>query len=57
MPMGLELGKGGVYVGEGAEIVHLKNDGDNRAETGSSRLLPGDSHQNINSFVGVPEGR
>src|SRR5206468_5013254 len=28
MPMGLELGKGGVYVGEGGEIVHFKNEGD-----------------------------
>ena len=27
MPMGLEIGKGGAYVGQGEEILHLKENG------------------------------
>jgi len=58
MPMGLELGKGGVYVGQDAEILHLRNDGD---KAGKKTVLfrgfyAGDSHQNINSFVWGPGG-
>ncbi len=58
MPMGLELGKGGAYVGAGEEIIHLK-EVDGRA--GERRVLfkgfyAADSHQNINSFVWGPGG-
>jgi putative heme-binding domain-containing protein len=58
MPMGLELGKGGVYVGENGQIVHLKDDG---GKAGERTVLfkgfyAGDSHQNINSFVWGPGG-
>jgi len=58
MPMGLELGRGGAYVGAGEEIIHLK-EVDGRA--GERTVLfkgfyAADSHQNINSFVWGPGG-
>jgi glucose/arabinose dehydrogenase len=58
MPMGLELGKGGAYVGEGESIVHFK---DENGKAGQRTLLfkgfySADSHQNINSFVWGPGG-
>jgi putative heme-binding domain-containing protein len=58
MPMGLELGNGGAYVGAGEEIVHLKELNGHAAER--TVLFKGffaaDSHQNINSFVWGPGG-
>jgi putative heme-binding domain-containing protein len=58
MPMGLELGKGGAYVGAGEEIIHLKELNGHSAER--TVLFKGffaaDSHQNINSFVWGPGG-
>jgi putative heme-binding domain-containing protein len=58
MPMGLELGKGGAYVGAGEEILHFKEVNGHAGER--SVLFRGffaaDSHQNINSFVWGPGG-
>jgi len=58
MPMGLELGKGGAYVGENGQIIHLKNDGDKAGERTVlfKGFYAGDSHQNINSFNWGPGG-
>jgi putative heme-binding domain-containing protein len=58
MPMGLELGKGGAYVGAGEEIIHLKEvDGHAGERTVLFKgFYAADSHQNINSFVWGPGG-
>jgi putative heme-binding domain-containing protein len=58
MPMGLELGRGGVYVGENGQIIHLKDEGDKAGERTVlfKGFYAGDSHQNINSFVWGPGG-
>ncbi|MBI3855880.1 MAG: HEAT repeat domain-containing protein, partial [Planctomycetes bacterium] len=58
MPMGLELGKGGAYVGQGEEIIHLRErDGHAAERTVLFRgFFAADSHQNINSFVWGPGG-
>lgn len=58
MPMGLEIGRGGAYVGQGEEIVHLKEkDGRAAERTVLFRgFFSADSHQNINSFVWGPGG-
>ncbi|MDP7017563.1 MAG: c-type cytochrome [Pirellulaceae bacterium] len=60
IPTGLEVGDGGVYVGQNSEILFLRDtDGDLRAD--ERRVLlggfgNGDSHQTINSFVWSPDG-
>ena len=60
-PMGLELGDGGLYVGHGTELLHLKDTtGDGKAD--SRRVVmsgfgTGDSHQLINSLIWGPNGR
>ena len=60
IPTGLELGDGGVYVGTGTELWHLRDtDGDGRAD--ERRLIfsgfgTGDTHQTINSFTWGPSG-
>ena len=60
MPMAMELGDGGVYVGQGHELLFLEDtDGDGRAD--ARRVLlggfgTGDAHQTINSFVWSPGG-
>jgi putative heme-binding domain-containing protein len=60
MPMGLELGRGGAFVGDGHELVHLSDtDGDGRADTRKVLLrgfFTADSHQNINNFIWGPGG-
>ena len=60
IPTGLEWGDGGIYVGNGTELIHLKDaDGDGRAEERRVVLRgfgTGDSHQNINSFHWSPGG-
>lgn len=60
VPTGLELGDGGVYVGQGTELLHLKDtDGDGRADQRRVVLRgfgTGDSHQTINSFTWGPAG-
>jgi len=60
MPTGLELGDGGVYVGTGTELLHLRDtDGDSRADERRvifSGFGTGDTHQTINSFTWGPSG-
>jgi putative heme-binding domain-containing protein len=60
MPLGFELGHGGVYLGEQTELVFLKDtDHDGKADT-REVLMAGfgthDSHQTINSFIWSPGG-
>jgi putative heme-binding domain-containing protein len=61
LPMGLELGDDGLYVGHGDELLHLKDtDGDGRADQRRvvlSGFGTGDSHQLINSLIWGPAGR
>jgi putative heme-binding domain-containing protein len=61
MPMGLELGDGGLYVGHGSELIHLRDtDGDGKADQRRivlSGFGTGDSHQLINSLTWGPNGR
>jgi putative heme-binding domain-containing protein len=60
IPTAMELGDGGVYVGQNTEVLFLKDtDGDGKAD--QRRVLlsgfgNGDSHQTINSFVWSPDG-
>ncbi|MFT7641369.1 MAG: putative heme-binding domain-containing protein [Pirellulaceae bacterium] len=60
IPTGLELGDGGVYVGQNTEILFLKDtDNDGKADVRKVLLSGfgnGDSHQTINSFVWSPGG-
>ncbi len=60
IPTGLELGDGGVYVGQNTELLFLKDtDGDGKADTRRvvlGGLGNGDSHQTCNSFVWSPGG-
>jgi len=60
MPTGFALGHGGVYLGEGTDLVHLADtDGDGIADTRRVVLTgfgTGDTHQNINSFTWGPGG-
>lgn len=55
IPTGLELGNGGVYVGQNTELLFLKDtDGDqisDRREVVLGGFGNGDSHQTINSFI------
>ncbi len=61
LPMGLELGDGGLYVGHGTELVHFRDtDGDGKADHKRvvlSGFGTGDSHQLINSLTWAPNGR
>jgi putative heme-binding domain-containing protein len=60
IPTGIEIGDGGIYVGNGTELLHLKDtDGDGRADQRRAVLRgfgTGDAHQNINSFQWGPGG-
>lgn len=61
LPMGLELGDGGLYVGHGTELIHLK-DNDNDGKADERRIVmsgfgTGDSHQLINSLIWGQNGR
>jgi len=60
MPTGFALGDGGVYIGEGADLVHWRDtDDDNQADTRElifTGFGTGDTHQNINSFTWSPGG-
>ena len=60
IPTGIELGEGGLYVGQGTELIHLRDlDGDDRADERRvvlSGFGNGDSHQTINSFAWSPGG-
>jgi len=60
IPTGIELGHGGVYVGQNSELLFLRDtDGDGKAD--KRRVVlggfgNGDSHQTINSFIWSPGG-
>lgn len=60
MPTGFAIGDGGVYVSEGADLIHLTDlDGDDRSD--QRRLVfsgfgTDDAHQKINSFTWTPGG-
>lgn len=60
MPTGFTLGNGGVYLGQGQDLVFLRDtDGDDRADTREILLTgfgTGDTHQNINSLTWTPGG-
>ncbi|MDA1052874.1 MAG: c-type cytochrome [Planctomycetota bacterium] len=60
MPMGFALGNGGVYIGEGTDLIHCKDaDGDGKADSREvifTGFGTGDTHQNINSFTWSPGG-
>ena len=60
MPTGFALGHGGAYIGQGNDLLHLKDiDGDDLADTRRVLLTgfgTGDTHQNINSFTWSPGG-
>ena len=60
MPTGFALGHGGVYIGEGHDLIHVA-DTDNDGKADSRKVLftgfgTGDTHQNINSFAWSPGG-
>lgn len=54
MPTGFALGQGGAWVGEGPDLVHLRDtDGDDKADVRQVVLTgfgTGDTHQNISNF-------
>ncbi|MBC8353689.1 MAG: HEAT repeat domain-containing protein [Planctomycetes bacterium] len=60
MPTGFAIGNGGVYIGEGTDLIFCKDaDGDGKAETREvifTGFGTGDTHQNINSFTWSPGG-
>jgi len=60
MPTGFALGLGGVYIGEGANLLFLKDtDGDDKADLREVVLAGfgfGDTHQNISNFTWGPDG-
>lgn len=60
MPMGFALHQDGVFIGEGADLLFLKDeDGDDIADTREVVLTgfgTGDTHQNISNFTWGPEG-
>lgn len=60
LPLGLELGHGGLYVSSGNDLLHIAEvNGSGKAGEKSVVLrgfFSGDSHQNINSFVWGPGG-
>jgi putative heme-binding domain-containing protein len=60
MPTGFAIGDGGVYIGEGSDLVHWRDtNGDERADQRElifTGFGTGDTHQNINSFTWSPGG-
>ncbi|HYE32922.1 MAG TPA: PVC-type heme-binding CxxCH protein [Methylomirabilota bacterium] len=60
IPTGIELGDGGVYIGQGTTLLHLRDtDADGKADERRVVLRgfgTGDSHQTINSFTWGPGG-
>ncbi|MBX3255811.1 MAG: c-type cytochrome [Chitinophagaceae bacterium] len=60
IPLGFELGHGGVYLGQQTELLFLEDtDGDGKADKRSvlfSGFGTGDLHQTINSFTWSPGG-
>jgi len=60
IPTGMETGDGGIYVGQGEELLFLRDlDDDGQADERRvvlSGFGTGDTHQSINSFVWSPDG-
>jgi len=60
MPLGFALGHGGVFLGEGPDLLFLEDtDGDDKADRSEVLLTGfgiGDTHQNISSFTWGPDG-
>lgn len=60
MPTGFALGHGGAYIGEGHDLIHVKDtDGDGKVDKRElifTGFGTGDTHQNINSFAWSPGG-
>ena len=60
IPTGMEVGHGRVYVGQGTELLELRDlDGDGKSDLRKTLLSGfgnGDSHQTINSLVWSPGG-
>jgi putative heme-binding domain-containing protein len=60
IPLGIELGDGGAYVGSADELLFLRDtDGDGKADERRvvfSGFGTGDTHQTINSFTWGPSG-
>lgn len=60
MPMGFAIGDGGVYVGEGPDLLFFHDeDGDGKADSREVVLTgfgTGDTHQNISNFTWGPDG-
>ncbi len=60
LPLGLELGHGGLYVASGNDLLHIADPG-RTGKAGEKNIVlrgffSGDSHQNINSFTWGPGG-
>ena len=60
MPTGFALGHGGAYIGNGRDLIHVRDTtGDGKADKREiifTGFGTGDTHQNINSFVWSPGG-
>ena len=60
MPTGFALGHGGAYIGNGRDLIHIKDTtGDGKADKREVLFTgfgTGDTHQNINSFAWTPGG-
>ena len=60
MPTGFALGHGGAYIGNGPDLIHVRDsDGNGKADRREvlfSGFGTGDTHQNINSFAWTPGG-
>jgi putative heme-binding domain-containing protein len=60
IPTGMETGDGGVYVGQGEELLFLRDTNDDGRADERRVILSGfgtgDTHQAINSFVWSPDG-
>ena len=60
MPTGFALGHGGAYIGNGRDLIHVRDTtGDGKADQQEVLFTgfgTGDTHQNINSFAWSPGG-
>ncbi len=60
IPTGIEVGRGGLFVGSATELLHLQDtDGDGKSDERTAILRgfgTGDAHQTINSFNWSPGG-
>ncbi|NRB44564.1 MAG: dehydrogenase, partial [Verrucomicrobiales bacterium] len=60
MPTGFALGHGGAYIGNGRDLIHVRDTSGNGKADQKEILFTGfgtgDTHQNINSFAWTPGG-